>query len=143
MRIPVVASSDTAAGQIALRNSLCFQKNTNASFLNFRSFLQLQTPGGYSSFFQNGRVRALLGAPAMNHRRTEVATTSRSAAFGSTVIPGCARHVVTTHRIGGNLSCAICRHDTQSRLSNTLPPTPSVTDTPAVFSTTQTSAPIG
>ena len=35
------------------------------------------------------------------------------------------------------------RHLTQSRLSNTLPPTPSVTDTAAVFSTTQAPAPIG
>lgn len=99
MRIPLVTSSETAAGQIALRNLLYFQKNTNASFLNFCSFLQLQTPGGYSSFSQNGRAllvaraireRALLGARAMNHPRIEIAPAPSSAAFGSTVIPGCA-----------------------------------------------------
>ena len=54
-----------------------------------------------------------------------------------------APRVVATHRLGGTLTCAMCRHDTQSRLSNAPPPTPSVTDTAAVFSTTQTSAPIG
>jgi hypothetical protein len=85
----------------------------------------------------------------MNHRRIEIAPAPSSAAFGSTVIPGCAAsqlpasRVVTTHRLGGNLTCAMCRHLTQSRLSNALPPTPSVTDTAAVFSTTQAPAPIG
>ena len=85
----------------------------------------------------------------MNDRRTEVAPAPRSAAFGSTVIPGCAclpiapHPVVTTHRIGGNLTCAMSRHLTQSRLSS-CPVADSFRDQGATVSlTTQAPAPIG
>ena len=85
----------------------------------------------------------------MNDRRTEIAPAPRSAGVlvAQAFVPVHASQlpaprVVTTHRTGENRSCAMCRHDKQPRLSNTLPPTPSVTDGHGVL-TIQTSAPIG
>ena len=132
IRIPFLTSSDTAAGQIALRNLLYFQKNTNASFLNFRSFQQLQTPGGIAHFPKMDGCGLYLEAPLA----PPPLVAQSFLAVHASQLP--ASSLVKTHRTRGNLTCAMSRLLARLWLCSLAPsPTPSVTNGATVSLTTK------